>query len=125
MLTRRSILTVLFVGPALFCFGQAGQKPAIPVNYDEALVGSYHLPDPLLLANGKPVRDAKTWYTRRRPELVHLFETEQYGRSPARPKGLSFNVFDKGTPAFDGKAIRKQVEIHFSPEPSGPNAWSC
>ena len=33
----------------------------IPVNYDEAKVGTYTLPDPLVLADGKPVRDAKTW----------------------------------------------------------------
>jgi hypothetical protein len=110
----------LLAGLAPFCFGQTGQKPAIPVNYDEALVGAYHLPDPLILANGKPVRNAKTWERKRRPELVRLFETEQYGRSPGRPAGLSFDVFDKGTPAFDGKAVRKQIEIHFSPEPSAP-----
>ena len=122
MLTRRSRLTALLFGPALFCFGQAAQKPAIPVNYDEALVGSYRLPDPLLLANGKPVRDAKTWYKKRRPELVRLFETEQYGRSPERPQALSFDPFDKGTPAFNGKALRKQIEIHFSTEPSSPKA---
>ena len=34
----------------------------IPVNYDEAKVGTYTLPDPLKLNDGKPVRDAKTWY---------------------------------------------------------------
>ena len=122
MLTRRSRLTALLFSPALFCLGQAAQKPAIPVNYDEALVGSYRLPDPLLLANGKPVRDAKTWYKNRRPELVRLFETEQYGRSPEHPTELSFDPFDKGTPAFDGKAVRKQMEIHFSAEPSSPKA---
>jgi hypothetical protein len=113
---------MLLAEPALFCFGQAGPKPVIPVNYDEALTGSYRLPDPLVLANGKPVRDAKTWYTKRRPELIHLFETEQYGRSPAAATALSFDVFDKGTPAFGGKAVRKQIEIHFSPEASGPKA---
>jgi len=32
----------------------------IPVNYDEAKVGTYTLPDPLKLNNGKSVRDAKT-----------------------------------------------------------------
>ena len=57
----------------------------IPVNYDEALVGSYTLPDPLVLANGKPVRDAKTWFQKRRPEIVRLFEENQFGRSPGRP----------------------------------------
>jgi hypothetical protein len=92
----------------------------IPVNYDEAQVGTYTLPDPLRLMNGKPVRDAKTWYGKRRPEIVRLFEENQFGRSPARPEGMAFDVFDKGTPAFDGKAIRKQVTIYFSAAKDGP-----
>jgi hypothetical protein len=86
----------------------------IPVNYDEAKVGTYTLPDPLVFADGKPVRDAKTWTEKRRPEIVRLFEENQYGRSPARPAGMTFDVFDKGTPAFEGKAVRRQVTIHFS-----------
>jgi hypothetical protein len=31
---------------------------------------------------------------------------------------MSFNVFDKGTPAFDGKAIRKQVTVYFTKDTS-------
>ncbi|HWB83146.1 MAG TPA: hypothetical protein VG675_03325 [Bryobacteraceae bacterium] len=92
----------------------------IPVNYNEALVGTYTLPDPLVMANGKTVRDAKTWTQKRRPEIVHLFEENEYGRMPARPKDMSFDVFDKGTPAMDGKAIRKQVTIYFSKDKNGP-----
>jgi hypothetical protein len=92
----------------------------IPANYEETLVGSYTLPDPLRLLNGKAVRDAKTWYGKRRPEIVHLFEENQFGRSPERPAGIVFDVFDKGSPAFDGKAIRKQVTIYFSSDKSGP-----
>src|SRR5260370_27143418 len=74
----------------------------IPVNYDEAKVGTYQLPDPLALANGKAVRDAKTWNEKRRPEIVRLFEENQYGRAPGRPADMSFDVFDKGTPAMGG-----------------------
>ena len=85
----------------------------IPVNYDEAKVGEYTLIDPLVLNNGKRVKDAKTWWTKRRPEIEAIFETEQYGRDPGRPADESFEVTDKGTPALDGKAIRKQVTIHF------------
>jgi len=92
----------------------------IPVNYDEALVGSYTLPDPLVLANSKPVRDAKTWLQKRRPEIVSLFEENQFGRSPGRPKDMSFEVFDKGTPALDGKALRRQVTVYFSSDKNGP-----
>jgi hypothetical protein len=66
----------------------------IPVNYDETRVGSYTLPDPLMLEDGKPVRDAKTWYQKRRPEILRLFEENMFGRSPGRPTGMSFEVFD-------------------------------
>ena len=102
----------------------ASEVAGIPVNYDEAKVGTYTLPDPLVLANGKPVRDAKTWNEKRRPEIVRLFEENQYGRAPGRPAAMSFDVFDKGTPAFDGKAIRRQVTVHFSKDQAGPR-WTC
>lgn len=92
----------------------------IPVNYDESLVGSYTLPDPLVLSSGKRVRDAKSWYRKRRPEIVRLFEEQQFGRSPGRPDGMSFDVFDKGTPALNGKAIRRQVTVYFSRDKAGP-----
>jgi len=98
----------------------ASEVAGIPVNYDEARVGTYTLPDPLVLANGQPVRDAKTWLQQRRPEIVRLFEENQYGRSPGRPKDMSFDVFDKGTQAFDGKALRRQVTIYFSADKNGP-----
>ena len=92
----------------------------IPVNYDEIKVGTYTLSDPLVLANGKPVSDAKTWTQKRRPELVRMFEENQYGSSPGRPADMSFDVFDKGTPAFDGKALRRQVTVYFSKDKNGP-----
>jgi hypothetical protein len=105
--------------------GQVADSPddtvaGIPVNYTEANVGSYALADPLVLANGQKVRDAETWYQKRRPEIVKLFEENQYGRSPGRPEDMSFDVFDKGTPAFEEKAIRQQVTIYFSKDKTGP-----
>jgi len=92
----------------------------IPVNYDEAKVGAYTLPDPLKLNDGKPVRDAKAWTEKRRPEIVKMFETQQYGVAPGRPVDESFEVTEKGAPAFSGKAIRKQVTIHLSKDPNWP-----
>lgn len=92
----------------------------IPVNYDEAQAGTYTLPDPLRLPDGKAVRDAKTWYNERRPQIVRLFEENQFGRSPELPSDLPYDTFDTGTPAFDGKAIRKQTTIYFSRDKNGP-----
>jgi hypothetical protein len=106
-------------------FGQVEDAPdavnkGIPVNYTEAKVGTYTLPDPLKLEDGQPVTDAETWTTKRRPEVVKLYEENQFGRAPQRPEDMSFDVFDKGTPAFDGKATRRQVTVYFSADKSGP-----
>ena len=92
----------------------------IPVNYTEAKAGEYTLPDPLTLADGEAVTDAATWIEKRRPEIVRLFEENQFGRCPGRPADMRFDVFDKGTPAFEGKALRRQVTIHFTQDPNGP-----
>jgi len=92
----------------------------IPVNYTESKVAPYTLPDELKLADGQPVCDAATWLEKRRPEIVRLFEENQYGRSPGRPAEMSFNVFEKATPAFGGKATRRQVTIYFSKDKAGP-----
>jgi hypothetical protein len=92
----------------------------IPVNYDQSKVGTYTLPDALKLDDGKEVRDAKTWNKKRRPEIVRLFETQQYGIAPGRPAEESFEVVDKGTPALNGTAIRKEIDIHLSKDPSWP-----
>jgi hypothetical protein len=93
---------------------------AHPTNYDESLVGSYVLPDLLVCIDGTRVKDAKTWNAKRRPEILKLAEENQYGRMPARPKDMTFDVFDKGTPALGGNAIRKQVTICFSANKAGP-----
>ncbi len=102
--------------------GPPAEKPVagIPVNYHEDKVGTYTLPDALTLNDGKKVTNAKTWWSKRRPEVVNIFEEQQYGVAPGRPADESFEVTDKGTPALDGKAIRKQVTIHLSKEPGAP-----
>lgn len=91
----------------------------IPVNYDEAKTGTYTLLDPLKFDDGKPVKTAKDWMEKRRPQVVALFESQQYGKAPGRPAGESFDVYDKGTLALDGKAIRKQVTIYLSGDKQG------
>ncbi len=119
---------IVFAASFIFTCASFAQQPqpappaevaGIPVNYNEAKIAAYTLPDPLVLANGKPVRDAKTWMQKRRPEIVRLYEEHQFGRTPERPAGMSFEVFDKGTPVFDGKAVRKQVTVFFSPNKNG------
>ena len=124
---RRLLLSVLLL-PFFTAHAQTApptppNKPedvaGIPVNYDETQVGTYTLPSPLVMANGKVVLDAKGWRARR-PEIVRLFETQQYGIAPGRPAAESFEVVDKGTPALGGKALRKQVVISLTKDKAGP-----
>ena len=78
-------------------------------NYDETKVRPYTLPDPLVFADGKPVKDAKTWQERRRPEILHLYETEIYGRIPANAPHVTWRVTETDTHARDGAATLKRL----------------
>jgi hypothetical protein len=89
-------------------------------NYDESKVPNYLLPDPLTLSSGEKVRDAAAWQKRRRPEILRLFETNVYGRSPARHPRASFELFSTDRAALGGKAVRKQVTAHFAGKKDGP-----
>lgn len=105
--------------------GQIADSPAdtvagIPVNYTEAKVGDYSLPDPLKCSDGQIVDNADIWKNKRRGEIVALFEQHQFGKSPAGPKKIRFKVFDRGTSAFEGKAKRTQATIYFSDNADEP-----
>jgi hypothetical protein len=89
-------------------------------NYDEAKVGEYTLPDPLVLQNGKPVRDADTWFKQRRPEILKLYRNEIYGRVPEGAPKLRFEVAEVDTKAMNGTAVRKEIVGHMGDKSEGP-----
>ncbi len=62
-------------------------------NYDESKANPYpSLPDPLILNNGKRVTTPKIWWTKRRPELVEIFDREIFGRVPANTPKVTWQV---------------------------------
>ncbi len=70
-------------------------NPTSPLaaNYDESKANPYpQLPDPLLLADGKRVLTANTWWTERRPQIVELFDREIYGRVPSSTPTVTWAV---------------------------------
>ena len=107
-------LLVITIGfPPLFARAQEA-------NYDESLVPGYVLPDPLVMTTGELVQDAETWRTRRRPELLKLFEEHVYGRSPDRPADFAWEVTSSDSDALNGNAIRKEIDVWFTADRSGP-----
>jgi (4-O-methyl)-D-glucuronate---lignin esterase len=101
---RCAVLLLLALATAM-----AQQRP--DVIYDEAKVPAYALPD--VLAG---VHDAKAWPARRR-QILELYRTEVFGRSPARPAGQKFEVEDVDRNALGGRAVRKLVTISFRGAP--------
>ena len=81
-------------------------------NYDEARVGTYALPDPLLTNGGRRVTDAATWWRVRRPEILELFRREIYGRIPARTPAVHFEVTGVDSTRYPGEAVVKRVTGH-------------
>ena len=102
------------------CLLAAGAARA--TNYDEAKVGDYTLPDPLVCNDGTRVTNAATWVDRRRPEILELYRECIFGHSPEPGTNVTFNVWETATNALGGTAVRKQVEINFSGTPDGPFA---
>jgi len=118
---KKSLVFIIVLLSAIKVLSQDNRPRLVagyPVNYSEDSVGTYTLPDLLTCNDGKKVTDAKMWTEKRRPELLKMVEEIQYGKMPPRPADLRFNVFDKNTLAFNGKAIRKQVTVYFTRDTS-------
>lgn len=84
------------------------------VNYDESNVPVYTLPDVLTLINGRKVITKKEWMDKRRPELLRLFESQMYGKAPARSKKLHFRLLNEDREALGGLATRKEVAVYLT-----------
>lgn len=78
--------------------------------FTEGLVPAYMLNNPLIMENGKPVRTVEEWAQQRR-HLLSLFEEHVYGKTPEIPFNIATDILEDWSPALDGTARRKQVEL--------------
>lgn len=88
-------------------------------NYDEEKVGAYTLPDPLVKADGQRVANAKEW-AKRRQEILALFETQVYGRTPKTATKIAFAETSRDLKALGGLATRKEVTVYLTGKKDGP-----
>lgn len=103
------LISFIFIGTIADLAAQVGFKP----NYDEQAVPKYELPNPLLFSDGSKVETSADWQ-KRRAEILELFQTHVYGRTPA---GLTEKVEyekRKSIEFLDGKAVLEEIRIRFS-----------
>ncbi len=84
-------------------------------NYDESKVPNYVLPELLVSSKGKAITSARQWEKVRRPELLELFASQMYGRTPD-DSGITvrYELLTENPEALGGKATSKQVKFIFS-----------
>lgn len=92
------------------------------VNYDESLVPQYELPELLRSNAGKLINSRKEWEDIRRPELLEVFSSQMYGRTPEENIPVSFQVLKENTEALNGRATMRQIEMSFSKNGQRVNA---
>ena len=85
----------------------------IVINYDEAKVPHYELPDPLIFEDGSPVADANAWPARR-AEILALFEQHIYGRVPVHGAAIAAGVTSVAEGVLGGLATRKEVTLRLT-----------
>jgi hypothetical protein len=92
--TRRRFVALLGLCLGLLILDRPAMAQSPVPNYDETKVGLYTLPDPLMGSDGERVTTAEAWNTRRRPEIMKLFETYMYGKvpTPIHPIKPTFTV---------------------------------
>lgn len=96
------------------------QTPPAGYNYDEAKVGNYSLPDPLVMTDGMKVTNRREWM-KRRQEILRLFESQVYGRTPRINPKITFSEIARDPMALGGLATRKEVTVFFRGKKNGPS----
>ena len=116
-MNRRIVAATL----CLFALSSAAFADPPETNYDESKIAPYVLPDPLIANDGTRVTDVVTWESKRRPEIVKLFEDHVYGKTPGSAlPGMHSVVTEESKDALGGKATRRQVTLYFTADEKGP-----
>ena len=105
---------------ALLLLTSAASTAPFEPNYDEAKVPAYTLPDPLVMADGTAVLDAKAWTEKRRPEILKLFAENVYGQTPSTAPVIHFGDVETDSQALGGIATRKQISISLGDSADAP-----
>ncbi|MCB1088321.1 MAG: acetylxylan esterase [Verrucomicrobiae bacterium] len=105
--------TFMRILPLLATAGAFAAPPAFEPNYDEAKIPPHTLPDPLKGEDGTPVKSAAEWTSKRRGEILALFETNVYGKTPEVAKRTKLTARPGKTVSnfLNGKATLREAAL--------------
>jgi hypothetical protein len=89
-------------------------------NYSEEKVAPYTLPNPLVTQSGERVITPDDWWTKRRPEILKIYQTEVYGRVPENAPRVTWEVTESGTSYRDGLGTLRRVSGRMGEAADGP-----
>ncbi|MFM8583276.1 MAG: hypothetical protein ACKOFW_17545 [Planctomycetaceae bacterium] len=92
----------------------------VPLPAADKLPSQSALPDPLVALDGTRIATPQQWQTRRRPELLRLFQHYMYGAPPAGPVTVRATVTHTDPQLFNGKATLRLVTLKYGPEATPP-----
>jgi hypothetical protein len=100
----------------VFLFAFLSFNAQSQINYDEAKVPEYKLPEMLISNNGEKIQTPEDWINIRRPEIIKLFEEYVYGRFPETCPEIKFLTVKTDSNALSGKAIEKNIMVCYIKE---------
>jgi hypothetical protein len=106
---KKHFLLLLFLS---LCCGLSAQLR--PTDYDEDKAPAYTLPDPLICNDGTKVTTVEQWENQRRPEIMELFASQEYGRTPEEKIDVTYETLSENPTFLDGKATARQVKFTFT-----------
>lgn len=113
---RIAVVATIFIAG----MGIPSVSTADEFNYDEAKVPAYTLPDLLKSEDGTVIDSAELWRTKRRPEILRLFEENVFGTLPKGEVRLRTKLRSENANAINGAALRREVTVYFTDDDHGP-----
>lgn len=80
-------------------------------NFFERRIPNYVLPDVLRCNDGSYVKTVSDWVSKRRGEVLNIFQNEVYGVTLQDKVDARYEILDKNESAIHGLATRVQVRI--------------
>ncbi|MGN6296072.1 MAG: glucuronyl esterase domain-containing protein [Ginsengibacter sp.] len=108
----KKLVAIITIFLAIKTNPTSAQFPSDSANQTESKVIPYTLPDPLMMQNGKRVKDSIEWMKRQRPYLYQLFEKNVYGHFPQQKINVRYKIREESKQALNGTALRRQVRIY-------------